>query len=323
MALASCVVGCSSPPGINHGNGGSGGTGGGAGNGSGGSGGTGGSGGSGALGDGGSGGNDCPANAKLVYIIDQDQKFSSFLPNQTDVTKSIITDLGTLACPTMIGGDPFSMSVDRNGTAWVEYIATTGGCGYAGGELFTVSTNDVSMCSATNYMSGQQGFEEFGMGFVSTSPGADTEQLFIGGGKGPNVISCNYPASSLGTLDVNTLTVTPIMSINGRPELTGTGDATLWGFFPDAQNPRISQLDKTMGTESNTIMLPTLKGMPTAWAFAFYGGDFFVFLQKDKEKNTTVYHVVGATGAVTSWALPGRTIVGAGVSTCAPTAPIS
>jgi hypothetical protein len=108
----------------------------------------------------------------------------------------------------------------------------------------------------------------------------------------------------------------------GRPELTGTGDANLWAFFPEASNPRISQIDKSTGAESGTIALPTLKGMPRAWAFAFWGGDYWVFLKKDSEQTTTVYHVKGADGSVTSWKIPNLSIVGAGVSTCAPTVPI-
>ncbi len=63
-----------------------------------------------------------------------------------------------------------------------------------------------------------------------------------------------------------------------------------------------------------------LAGMPTAWAFASWGGDFFIFLMKDLEASTTVYQIDGATGAMKGQtSAAGRTIVGAGVSTCAPT----
>ena len=55
------------------------------------------------------------------------------------------------------------------------------------------------------------------------------------------------------------------------------------------------------------------------WAFAFYGGDFWVFLERMDESSTTVYQVDGTTGSITS-STPTltRSIVGAGVSTCAP-----
>jgi hypothetical protein len=63
----------------------------------------------------------------------------------------------------------------------------------------------------------------------------------------------------------------------------------------------------------------TISGTPRAWAFAFWGGDFWVFLMKGTETSTTIYQYDAATGTPKgSKAAPGRTIVGAGVSTCAP-----
>jgi hypothetical protein len=65
--------------------------------------------------------------------------------------------------------------------------------------------------------------------------------------------------------------------------------------------------------------LPQLLGNPSAWAFAFWGGDFWVFLQRDTDPSTSVYHVNGTTGSMTTaLSNTSRTIVGAGVSTCAP-----
>jgi hypothetical protein len=56
-----------------------------------------------------------------------------------------------------------------------------------------------------------------------------------------------------------------------------------------------------------------------AWAFAFWGGDFWIFLQRSQDTSTTVYRFVTATQTLsTVIANTGRTIVGAGVSTCAP-----
>jgi hypothetical protein len=63
----------------------------------------------------------------------------------------------------------------------------------------------------------------------------------------------------------------------------------------------------------------SIAGMPTAWAFALWGGDFWVFLMKGLESSTTVYQYDSNTGALKSMMqASGRTIVGAGVSTCAP-----
>ena len=92
LFLLCFAVGCGAT-GPSHG-GGSGGTGGGGTGGTGG-GGTGGTGGGGTGGTGGGGGGDgCSDAAKLIYVIDQDGTFSSFKPDQTDITKSVFTDIG-------------------------------------------------------------------------------------------------------------------------------------------------------------------------------------------------------------------------------------
>lgn len=281
-----------------------------------------GSGGDGGGGGGGDGGfvDNCPAEAKLVYVIDQNGTLSSFLPNQTDVKLSTFKTIGKLSCAASGNGQPFSMSVDRSGTAWVEYVDVGLG-GFQGAQMFKVSTTNAS-CTSTSYQAGQQGFQEFGMGFVSNSAGSDQETLFIAGGGAADPISGTTPATYLGTFDTGTLMVTKEQMLNGRPELTGTGDAKLWAFFPDATNPRVTQLDKTSGAELKTFPVTGGAGNPMAWAFAFYGGDYWVFLQKANETATTVYRIKGSDGSVTTAVQPGRTIVGAGVSTCAPTAPI-
>jgi hypothetical protein len=79
------------------------------------------------------------------------------------------------------------------------------------------------------------------------------------------------------------------------------------------------QFDKASGGVLTNYELPSLAGTMTAYAFAHWGGDYWVFLRKGMESATTVYQVEGATGAIASMTLAaGRTIVGAGVSTCAP-----
>jgi hypothetical protein len=112
-------------------------------------------------------------------------------------------------------------------------------------------------------------------------------------------------------------TTQDVGTVTGWPELTGTGSAELWGFFPDATAPRIAQLNKTNGQAIKTYPL-TIAGMPMAWAVAFWGGDFWVFLRKGTETSTTVYQYGGDGTMKGSTAAPGRRIVGAGVSTCAP-----
>jgi hypothetical protein len=188
---------------------------------------------------------------------------------------------------------------------------------YNSGELFKVSTTDAS-CQPTSFVPGQKGYAVFGMGFSSDSAGSSDETLFIAGGPDASAMT---PTSQFGSIAFPSLTVSNKGHVTGWPELTGTGEGNLWGFFPSqTATPRVAQLDKNSGADLTSYPLAALAGQPVAWAFAHWGGDFWVFLKRDVDPSTSVYRVNGQTGAVsTAKANTGRSIVGAGVSTCAPT----
>jgi len=58
---------------------------------------------------------------------------------------------------------------------------------------------------------------------------------------------------------------------------------------------------------------------PQAWAFAFWGGDFWIFHRANVLEHTKIYQVKRADGSMTkAMDDSGYNIVGAGVSTCAP-----
>jgi hypothetical protein len=277
-------------------------------------------GGGGHVGGGGSGGanqGDCNDAAKLVYTVDTNGTFSSFNPANMQ-----FHDLGQLSCPNVgtctdatgstTTATPFSMSIDRNATAWVLYCS---------GKVFKVDTSSLS-CEATSFQTNQMGFNVFGMGFAADQSMSTAETLYIAGG---GLADLGLGGSSqMGTIAFPALTVSQVGSVNGWPELTGTGDAQLWGFFPsDALGfsaPHVGQIDKTSGNEMQSFDLPTLSGPPAAWAFAFWGDGFWIFLKTQSDSATKVYHVLRSNGQLAGSPLPtsGRTIVGAGVSTCAP-----
>jgi hypothetical protein len=245
---------------------------------------------------GGDGGDDCSDSAKLVYVVDQNNTLSQF-----DPATRTFHDLGALNCPDPLGM-PFSMGVDRTATAYVLYTD---------GEMFKVDTTSLA-CSATPWSS-QLGLLQFGMGFSTDQSGGSTDTLFIAGGS-------TYPANptTLATIDVNTFTATQVGTVDGWPELTGTGSAELWGFFPDPSSPRVEKLNKASGASMKTYPEASLAGTPTAWAFAFWGGDYWIFLASDISPFTSVYQIDGMNGHIKSTTSTTRTIVGAGVSTCAP-----
>ena len=99
-------------------------------------------------------------------------------------------------------------------------------------------------------------------------------------------------------------------------ELTGTGDGRLYGFYDNGFGARLVQLDKKTGQYLSETSLPGVsKG--SAWAFAFWGGDFWFFTAPASASTVTRYQPATKKIDVVG-TLPAELIVGAGVSTCAP-----
>lgn len=256
--------------------------------------------------------------ADLIYVVDDAYRLLSFDPRKLGMGDPF-TLVGTLSCPASPSwpewgsatATPFSMSVDRNGVAWVLYSS---------GEIFHVDTKTAA-CTATSFAKGQAGFKLFGMGFVADSPGANEETLFIAGGP---VDAAG--AGNLGRVDPGTLAVTsigPLASAEYSPELTGTGDAKLYGYYPGSVSTFIAELDKGTGSRGTSWNMSPLGSTVRAWAFAHWGGRFYVFVTTSDlflGDESNVYILDPANGGMTSTALSDipYIIVGAGVSTCAP-----
>jgi hypothetical protein len=232
----------------------------------------------------------CSEAAKKIYLVDSDQTLYKF-----DPPAKVFEKIGTITCG---ASSPFSMAVTRDAVAYVLL---------SGGAIFQVSTADAS-CQATPYQSGQSGFSTFGMGFATDGANVTTEKLYIAN------------SSQLAWLDTS-WKVNILGAITGDPELTGNGLGELWGFFPTAAKPHVSNIDKASGGLIATYPLPNyITNSPSAWAFAYWGGAFYIFYESDTDTSTQVYKVDAASGQTEVWmADTGKRIVGAGVSTCAPT----
>jgi hypothetical protein len=204
------------------------------------------------------------------------------------------------------------MSIDRDGKAWVLYSS---------GEIMNVSLTDAS-CTASPYTAGAGGMKLFGMGYVTDTAGGDTEKLFIAGG---GVAAA--AGGKLASIDTHGAMYTPVQHGNvpsdsdNSPELSGTNEARLFGFFPVLHSPSfVEELDPTTGAAIGSKFNLGTSGLGNeveAWAFAQWGGKFYVFVTSDDD--STVRVIDRTTGNYTL-ALDGiaNEIVGAGVSTCAP-----
>lgn len=254
----------------------------------------------------------CNERAKIVYVVTEQNKLLSFTPDT--LTFKLV---GTLNCP--VSGTPFSMSVDRSANAWVLYQGgtfTTTGMG-----VFKVSTLDAT-CQATSYVPNSKGLELFGMGFSSDGFGSQDETLFIAGGKASNFQTIK---NLLGTIAFPGMAVSNVATIDiaGGADLTGNGKGELFGFFPDSTPPSVRQIDKTNGTTTGQSWpLPaSVFNNTQAWAFAQWGGNFYLFFQSIMDASTNVWKLDPTTGVATKvLSNIGYTVTGAGVSSCAPTA---
>lgn len=255
----------------------------------------------------------CADGADLVYVIDVDYNLHAYYPKDNTLKKLFELDCpcGNSLRDPLSKATPFSMSVDRNAIAWVLYDS---------GEIFNVNTQ-TGACAKTSHSPGQDGFELFGMGFVSDSKGSTTEKLYIFGGDKDDI---GY-SGKLAYIDPATINLTTIGSIDNRnmsPELTGTGEGRFFAFFPGA-NGFVAEVDKATGMFTNEWSTPITEDFD-AWAFAHWGGQFFIFITTYEGviipvANSKIMRLdpVSKKFATIKNDL-GFRIVGAGVSTCAP-----
>jgi len=239
----------------------------------------------------------CVERSRWIYTLDEGGTLSQFDPSALT-----FTDVGRIDCPSR-GGTPNSMAVDQSAVAWVNYTS---------GELFKVDTTN-ARCEPTGFVVDQHDMHVFGMGSVF-DPKTGVDTLYIAGA----LELLPRAPSRLATISFPDLVVHPIGSITaGFPELSGTGDATLWGFIPaiasTSEQTELVRIDPRSGATLETYTYSGLEQMG-AWAMKYWGGSFWVFL------GTAVYEIDRENPDKIRTALrdTGRSIVGAGVSSCAP-----
>ena len=250
---------------------------------------------------------ECADETKDVFVIAEDRSFYSFHPPTLEFKNK-----GLLNCPTG-GATPTSMAVDRDGIAWVRH---------SDGAVWKVSTKDLS-CEATNYQPQAESFTKFGMGFATETKGGSTEVLYLSDSNGAGLAKLNT-----GTLNLSFIGPYTGDLAGTTSELTGTGDGKLYGFFVTSP-AQIGEISKATG---DIIDAKPLTGVyaGTAWAFSAYGGDFYIYTSADTGSlprngggsDVTRYRPKDGSITVVKPKI-GFKIVGAGVSTCAPTTAVN
>jgi hypothetical protein len=260
------------------------------------------------------------AAATLIYLVTSQSDLWSFYPPSLSFSR-----IGHLNCPTT--DTPFSMAVDQAGVAYVLYRDMMNS-----GHLFRVSTATAG-CQPTPFAADQEQFQTFGMGY-SQNPSGVGETLYIASDEGED---SGVPAR-LGLIDTTAFAVHTIGDFAPQlssAELTGTGAGDLYAFYALNPDPNgmagsgppsaIGQINKANAHLLGQTVLPNV-AQGCGWAFAFWGGDFYEFVapppagQVCLTTTTSVvwrYRPSDGTQEEIVPNFPG-TIVGAGVSTCAP-----
>lgn len=259
------------------------------------------------------------AASTFIYLISSDNNLFSY-----DPAAAFFHEIATLNCPAIgqcqappgppVPAYPFSMAVDQAGLAYVVFCD---------GELFTVSTAD-GHCEATGFASKQSGFPvNFGMGFTENAQG-NGETLYVAANEfinpTPNSISI---LASIDTSNLALNVVGPLASELQAPELTGNAMGGLYAFYsfgPQLLQSGIAQIDPATAQVIGNSTLPNVT-QGNAWAFAFWGGDFYTFTSPPDlpvGAGTLIQRYQPSTGTTSDVMTIRDQITGAGVSTCAP-----
>ncbi|XXX73849.1 hypothetical protein WMF30_40005 [Sorangium sp. So ce134] len=248
----------------------------------------------------------CSELTHHIYLVSPYRQFYSFHPASME-----LHPIGRLKCGAI---DPLSMAVDRNGVAWI--VDLNG----------SVVRLDIAtgVCERTPFKKGpDEPFRSFGMAFVADDvPGRET--LYVREAELFPASDEPAPVRMLGVFDTSTYTILPVgAGASGNADLTGTGDGRLFGFVKQRPSGagRISEFDKTTGAALSETPLAGVT-IGSSWAFATWGGDFWLFVTNDIDiDSASVYRYDPDSQAPPALVLPQllTAVIGAGVSTCAPT----
>jgi hypothetical protein len=243
----------------------------------------------------------CSSAAALVYVIDANGNLYSFDPGAL-----VFTMIAPVQCALASGGVN-SMAVDRSGTAWVNDDS---------GNVFKVSTQDGS-CQTTSFDPGSDPMGFGGMGITSTSPGGNTEALYISAGNDGN-------DGALQLLDRASLALTTVGLFDGpiagqTCELTGSDEAQLFGLCTTTP-ASVVQIDPATAHVISSAPQPGVSVDDNSdYAFSYWGGDFYIYTAEGDAPSNVTRYSPGSGTTTTVLTDIGFQIVGAGVSTCAPT----
>ena len=243
-----------------------------------------------------------------IFVLSKTAALWKFFPENNQFMM-----LGAVDCG--LPPSTFSMGVDREGFAWVQFSDL---------QIRKVDVTDPGNCSDPGFVPMQQGIENFGMAFVSNSNSDTCDRIF---GNHYNGVAQGDMVSEFFNIDPVGLGVNLVgYSDYGLAEVTGTGDGRVF-LFAGPDPSELVWVDRDSGA---TLEVTPLPGVQTGggFAFAFFAGDFYFFTDAESDMTSEVTHLDYDDSdnndkqdlKVVVQDAPLR-IVGAGVSTCAPVVP--
>lgn len=209
----------------------------------------------------------CAPGTDQIYTLSDDNELWVFDPLTLNFTlvANLKTDLGC------VGVDAtYSLAVDHEGVAWVLYTEPR--------VLRTADPMEPGSCQDPGVNLAGYGHDLFGMGFANNSEEDDCEKLYLHSYSGEGPFSEGEGVGALGVMDPQTLAATAISPINyDGGELAGTGDGRLFAFA-GVDPVKLIEYDKLTGDVVFTLPLDGIQ-KTNASAFAFYGGDFYLFTE--------------------------------------------
>jgi hypothetical protein len=239
-----------------------------------------------------------PPECMSVYVVSAQNRLFAFDPQRSSFKLQ-----GVLRCPGAGFATPFSMAVSRQGIGHVLFN---------NGRLFRVDVDDAS-CEATPFRPYQHGFALFGMGYGPS--GDDGETLYVA------EVGFYRQSKGLARIDTDRYELLPIGSFTDNPgyniELTPTGRGPLHGYFINVGNRggTLVAIDTGSGRVVRSTAIAA-GSQSSSLAISWWGGDYYVFTSIAGGTEVTRYDPEASDTAVV--ATIEQTIVGAGVSTCAP-----
>jgi len=258
----------------------------------------------------------CSDAAQLIYAFDAGGALVRLDPRLIATPATAFASLGTPACtlgsplPGWVSTVPLSMALDVHGKVWALYSS---------GELFRIDPATLA-CEALPFASSAS-WQLFQMAFSGHAE-TRSQWLYVSGGSAAFSAPGNFGRIDPANVAGGVQTIGPLGgSADETVPLATVGTDVVYGFYPRfVATTQMQQIDRSTGALlGNPLTVIDFDGNSTQdWAFAHWGGEFWIFLNNGIGTALVTVDLVTGMGQFVVGGIP-YTPVAAATSTCAPT----